>query len=88
LTQISRRATFSPQDTTDRILEDLSCPACGRLDLDFPLAPAHGRLAANKLRIFCEGCGAFVTISMSDAQASTILDIGRATLESRRPSLR
>jgi transcription elongation factor Elf1 len=68
LPHISRTASFSPSDATDRILEDLACPACGHQDL----ANAHHRLASNQLRIFCEGCGAFITISMSDEQATTI----------------
>jgi transcription elongation factor Elf1 len=68
VSRISRTATFSPDDTTDRILEDLACPACGHQDL----GSAHNRLATNELRIFCDGCGAFITISMSDEQATTI----------------
>ena len=65
---ISRTASFSPGDTAERILEDLACPVCGYQDL----GNAHHRVAANKLRIFCEGCGAFITISMNEAQSSTI----------------
>jgi hypothetical protein len=68
LPHISRTASFSPSDTTDRILEDLACPACGHQDL----GNAHQRIASNELRIFCESCGAFITISMNEEQATTI----------------
>jgi transcription elongation factor Elf1 len=66
--RIARTATFSPDDTFDRILEDLACPACGHED------PGNAQkwLDENKLRIFCEGCGAFITISVSDEQARAI----------------
>jgi transcription elongation factor Elf1 len=65
---ITRIARFNPGDTTDRILEDLACPACGYQDL----GDAHRRVTSNELRIFCEGCGAFITISMNDEQVRTI----------------
>jgi transcription elongation factor Elf1 len=65
---ISRTAQFSPGDTAERIREDLACPACGHQDL----GDAHPRVTSNELRIFCEGCGAFITISMNDEQVRTI----------------
>jgi transcription elongation factor Elf1 len=68
LPHISRTAKFGPGDTAARILADLACPVCGHQDL----GNAHHRVASNKLRIFCEGCGAFITVTMSDEQASTI----------------
>jgi transcription elongation factor Elf1 len=65
---IARSAKFSPDDTLDRILDDLACPACGHQDP----GSAHKWLDDNQLRIFCEGCGAFVTVSVTDEQARAI----------------
>lgn len=66
--RISHSATFSPDDTLDRMLDDLTCPACGHQDL----GNAHNWMGKNKIRIFCEGCGAFITVSVSDEQAAAI----------------
>jgi transcription elongation factor Elf1 len=65
---ISRTAQFTPGDATERILEDLACPACGHQDL----GAVHHGLMSNQLRIFCDGCGAFITIAMNDEQVRTI----------------
>jgi hypothetical protein len=50
------------------MLQDLACPACGHADP----GEAHTWMSDNKIRIFCEGCGAFVTISVSDEQARAL----------------
>lgn len=68
LTQISRTAGFSPGEALPRILEDLACPACGRPYSDIALP----QLADNKILRFCDGCGAFITTLLSDAQARAI----------------
>jgi transcription elongation factor Elf1 len=65
---ILRTAKFRCTDTPAQILEDLACPACGSWD---PLASCSAT-ADNKIRIFCEGCGAFITIELSDEQADAI----------------
>jgi hypothetical protein len=61
-------ATFSSTDPLTLILEDLACPACGHQDS----ADAYKRVAENKVRVFCDNCGAFVTILLSDEQAAAI----------------
>lgn len=68
MTQISRAAGFSPGETLPRILGDLACPACGHPYPDVAIPP----LADNKILCFCDGCGAFVTTLLSDAQAGAI----------------
>jgi len=65
---ISHTATFGAADMLPRILEDLACPACGYRDPD----DAYNWITDNKLRIFCDCCGAFVTIWLSDEQANAI----------------
>jgi predicted RNA-binding Zn-ribbon protein involved in translation (DUF1610 family) len=64
---ITRNAQLPPADETGRILEDITCPACGWRDpaAEYRLTPG------NKVRFFCDGCGAFVTILFSDARAET-----------------
>ena len=44
------------------------CPACGHEEL----GDAHLRITDNSLRIFCNGCGAFITITLNDEQAGAI----------------
>jgi len=66
--QVSYTATFDANDSLDRILEDLSCPACGHKDP----AAAHHWISMNRMRIFCEGCGAFVTVFVTREQATAI----------------
>jgi len=68
LPQISYTATFNPDDSLDRILDDLACPICRHKD---PGAP-HRWISENQMRIFCEGCGAFVTVLVSREQATAI----------------
>jgi hypothetical protein len=65
---ISRSAKFSPADTLPRILEDLACPACGHQD------PGNARnwIGDNEMPIFCEGCGAFITVLLTEEQAQAI----------------
>ena len=64
---LSHTATFSSADTLPRILEDFACPACG---LEDP-GVTHKRVTDNKVRIFCDGCGAFVTFLVTREQADT-----------------
>ena len=66
--QISYTATFNPDDSLDRILDDLACPICRHKD---PGA-THRWISENQMRIFCEGCGAFVTVLVSREQATAI----------------
>jgi len=65
---ISHTAKFSPADTLPRILEDLACPACGHQDR----RDAPRSITGNKMRIFCDCCGAFITITLSDEQARAL----------------
>ena len=65
MTGICHTAKFSATDALPRILEDLVCPACGHQDP----GDAHSSITDNRIRIFCDCCGAFVTILLSDKQA-------------------
>lgn len=65
---ISHTAKFSPDDRPLRIVDDLACPICGHLDP----GEAHNWITNNEMRIFCEGCGAFVTVLLSAEQAHAI----------------
>jgi hypothetical protein len=77
LTHVSHTATFTPADMPARILEDLACPACGYHD------PRHADrpISNNQIRIFCDSCGVFITIALSDEQARAI---HRASVEGDR----
>jgi hypothetical protein len=68
LTEITRTAEFAPADATPWILRDIACPACGYRDPAGPERLSPG----NRVRFFCDGCGAFVTILLSDAQAAAV----------------
>ena len=68
MTHISRTAKFNPADTLPRILEELACPVCGHHDP----GDAHLWITDNKVRIFCDCCGSFITTFMSDEQARAV----------------
>jgi hypothetical protein len=68
MTVITRNAAFGPTETIERILADIACPACGYQDP----ADAYRLTPGNRVRFFCDGCGAFVTILLSDAQAEVL----------------
>ncbi len=68
MSYVSHTATFSPTDPLARMLQDLDCPICGHHDP----GDAHRWITDNKVRIFCDCCGAFITISMTDEQARAI----------------
>lgn len=65
---ITRVAAFGPADTDERIRDEIACPACGYRD---PADVCRVR-PGNRVRFFCDGCGAFVTILLSDAQAEVV----------------
>ena len=65
---ITRSASFGPTDTDERILAEIACPACGYRDP----ADTYRVTPGNRVRFFCDGCGAFVTILLSDAQAEVV----------------
>jgi hypothetical protein len=68
LPAISHIATFNPTGARRRILEDLACPACGHCDP----AVAYSRVIENKIRLFCDCCGSFITILLSEEQARVL----------------
>ena len=68
MSYVSHTATFSPTDPLARMLQDLDCPVCGHHDP----GDAHRWITNNKVRIFCDCCGSFITISMTDEQARAI----------------
>lgn len=65
---MTRAATFRPTDTLSQILDDLACPGCGYRDP----GNAYAHITDNKLRVFCDGCGAFITITLSTEQVAVI----------------
>ena len=68
MTVITRNAAFGPADAAERFLAELACPACGYRDPDDTYRMTPGQ----RIRFFCDGCGAFVTIVLSDAQAEAV----------------
>jgi hypothetical protein len=68
MTVITHVASFGRTDTAERMLAEIACPACGYRDPDDTYRPTPG----NRVRFFCDGCGAFVTIVLSDAQAEAL----------------
>jgi len=68
LPELSHTAEFSPTDDSAAILTDLACPACGHQGP----GPASGGIMDDKLRMFCDCCGAFVTITLNEEQARAI----------------
>ena len=68
MTVITHVARFGPADAVDRIRDDIACPGCGYRDP----AETYRLTLGNKVRFFCDGCGAFVTILLSDAQAEVV----------------
>jgi hypothetical protein len=68
MTHVSHTAHFAPGDTFPHILEDLACPACGRQD---PQVLRCG-ITENRIRLFCDCCGAFITFVLDDAQAGAL----------------
>jgi transcription elongation factor Elf1 len=67
VSHISRTAKFSSSDSLPDILADLACPSCGHRDV----GEAFNRITDNKIRIFCDSCGAFATIELNDDQTLT-----------------
>ncbi|HWE09081.1 MAG TPA: hypothetical protein VG325_06990 [Solirubrobacteraceae bacterium] len=68
MTDVTRTAAFSESDSLTAILADLACPQCGCQDP----GDAPRRMDGNTLRIFCVGCGAFITVLLSEGQAAAI----------------
>ncbi len=68
MTVITRVAAFGAADEAERILTEIACPACGYRDP----ADAYRLTPGNQVRFFCDGCGAFVTILLSDVQAEAL----------------
>jgi hypothetical protein len=68
LPERTHTATFRATDGPSRMLADLACPACGHVEArELP-----DRIAMNRMRIFCDCCGAFVTILLTDEQVQAI----------------
>jgi transcription elongation factor Elf1 len=68
LTELTRNATFNPSDPPQEILRDLACPVCGHEDL----SAARNSITANKLRTFCDSCGAFITVTLTEEQIGAL----------------
>jgi transcription elongation factor Elf1 len=69
MASISHTATFRPDDPPARMHEDLRCPRCGHHEL----ADAHTQITDGRVRIFCDCCGTVITISVTEAQAASLL---------------
>jgi hypothetical protein len=68
LPERTHTATFRATDGRLRMLADLACPACGHVESrELP-----DLIAMNRMRIFCDCCGAFVTILLNDEQVKAI----------------
>jgi hypothetical protein len=50
------------------MLEDLACPTCGHREP----GDAFPSIAGDQVRVFCDSCGTFATIALSDEQAAAI----------------
>lgn len=68
MAQLMHTAEFDAAGGPEGMLAELACPACGYRDA----AEAHRVRPGNRVRFFCDCCGAFVTIELSDAQASVV----------------
>jgi transcription elongation factor Elf1 len=68
VSRIRHTATFSPDDSPARIREAFACPSCGHQDP----GDAYLRITENTVRIFCSGCGSFITFTLTDDQADAI----------------
>jgi hypothetical protein len=65
---ITHNARFGPDDPVAQILDDLICPACGNRHP----GDAFPSITSDTVRMFCDCCGAFVTISLTEAQAAAL----------------
>jgi predicted RNA-binding Zn-ribbon protein involved in translation (DUF1610 family) len=77
---ITRKAQLTLAGAADRILDNIACPACGYRD---PVL-AYRLTAGNQVRFFCDGCGAFVTILFTDAEAEAAPPVTGGSGESLR----
>jgi hypothetical protein len=68
VSEVIHIATFHPGDSVARMLEDMACPACGHRET----ADAFPSISGDRVRIFCDCCGAFTTIIVSDEQAAAL----------------
>ncbi len=68
MTQISHTAEFRPDDPPAEILGELTCHAC---EHGQP-GPLPRPITDNRLRIFCDRCGTFTTIVLSDEQVRAV----------------
>ena len=68
MAEITHTAQFAPAAAITRILEDIACPACGYVED----AERYRLSPGNRMRFFCDGCGAFVTILLSKEQADAV----------------
>ncbi len=66
--KVTHVAKFHPDDAPARILAELTCPACGHVD---PIDRCD-RIVYNTVRIYCDCCGTFTTVLLSDAQADAL----------------
>ncbi len=65
---ITRTARFTPGADRAHIAEELACPSCGFADDAVTYRPTR----ENRLRVFCDGCGAFVVFTLSAEQAEAV----------------
>jgi hypothetical protein len=68
MAEITRTAQFGPADALARMLDDISCSVCGYREP----ADTYRLSVGNNVRYFCDGCGAFVTISLNPQQAERV----------------
>ena len=68
MSEVISIATFRPEDSMARMLEDLACPACGHREQ----VGAFPSITGDRIRVFCDCCGTFATIVLSEEQAAAI----------------
>jgi hypothetical protein len=71
MSTLARTATFTAGDDRSHIAQELACPSCGYVDA----APAYRPTRDNRLHVFCDGCGAFITFTLSAEQAEALRDL-------------
>ena len=70
MAELTHTAQFNPAGGVTEILEGIACPGCGYREP----ADSYRVSPGNRVRFFCDGCGAFVTIVLSDRQADAVRD--------------
>jgi len=80
---LTRTPSFTAGDDRSHIAAELACPSCGHVDA----VPDYRPTRDNRLHVFCEGCGAFITFSLSPEQARALGALRREAPRSSRAGM-